>query len=68
MMFDPWFETVHKNGATAPPAWDAILSQHNHEVEVKAENDDPVGSTLSDDWLTKEELAERKHDDDVKSM
>ena len=67
MVFDPWFETVLENGVTAPPAWDVMLSQHNHEVEVETDDNDPVGATLSDDWLTKEELAKKQCDDDVKS-
>ena len=44
VVFDPWFETVHENGASAPPTWDVMLSQHNHEVEVETDDDDPVGA------------------------
>ena len=63
VVFDPWFETVHEHGTTAPAAWDVMSSQPNHEVD----DNDPVSATLSDDWLTKEELAKRQHDNDVES-
>ena len=67
VVFDPWSETVHEHGTTAPAAWDVMLSQHNHEVDVETDDNDPVSATLSDDWLTKEELAKRQHANDVKS-
>ena len=61
VVFDPWFETVHDNGTVPPGAWDVMMSSHHHEVEVETDEKNDVAVHLQDDWLTKEELAERRH-------
>ena len=59
VVFDPWFETVHDNGTEPPAAWDVMMQGHHHEVEVEV-GEDGLEPTLQDDWLTKEELAMRR--------
>ena len=58
IVFDPWFETVSENGETAPEAWDLMMSHHCHEVEL--DEAEKLSHQLVDDWLSEEELAERK--------
>ena len=58
IVFDPWFETVSENDETEPEAWDLMMSHHCCEVEL--DEADKLSHQLADNWLSKEELAERK--------
>ena len=55
-VFGPWFETVHENGNEPPRAWDVMMQGRHHEVEVEV-GEARLEPTLQNDWLTKEELA-----------
>ena len=58
LVFDPWFETVHKNGTEPPEGWDLLMAHHQHEVELDEE--DRLNRSLDADWPTKKELASTK--------
>ena len=53
IVFDPWFETVTCDEEEPPESWPVILSHHQHQNFIE---DD---MTSADEWLSKEELADR---------
>ena len=57
LVFDDFFETVHSHYMTPPPVWEEIL----HFNYFANDFDDPsYTSQLDDEWLTQEELAQRR--------
>ena len=57
IVFDPWFETVSCDEEEPPESWPVILSHHQHQNSIE---DDVM---LADEWLSKEELADRWADE-----
>ena len=59
VVFDPWFETVSEQGDDITPAtWDVLVTNYRHENEFDSE--DLPDRHLHDDWLSKEELLEKR--------
>ena len=59
VVYDNWFETVAVNEETeAPPEWDVIITHSRFEADLDPE--DKQRLQLEDEWLTKEELIERR--------
>ena len=59
VVFDPWFETVTESGEEIPPeTWDVLVTNHRHENDLDPE--DARNHQIHDDWLTKEELLDRR--------
>ena len=59
VVFDPWFETVSEQGDDITPAtWDVLVTNYRHENEFDSE--DLSDRHLHDDWLSKEELLEKR--------
>ena len=59
VVFDPWFETVSEQGDDITPAtWDVLVTHYRHENEFDSE--DLSDRHLHDDWLSKEELLEKR--------
>ena len=57
LVFDDFFETVHSHSMTPPPVWEEIL----HFNSFANDFDDPsYVPRLDDEWLTQEELAQRR--------
>ena len=57
VVFDPWFETVVENGEVPPETWDVLMTHNRFEVDIESETNK---YELQDDWLPKEDLAEKK--------
>ncbi len=57
VVFDPWFETVVENGEVPPETWDVLMTHNQFEVDIEPGSE---SYEVQDDWLTKEELAEKK--------
>ena len=49
-----------------PEAWDVMMTNHRQEVNCEDETEEEKQHTLSDDWLSKDELLERRADEDKK--
>jgi hypothetical protein len=59
VVFDDWFETVYCDAATeTPPEWDIIVT--NSQFESNLDAVDLEAYELADEWLSKEELNERR--------
>ena len=57
--FDNWFETVElDNEEETPPQWDVIVTSSTFMANLDPEDLD--GYELDDEWLSKEELLERR--------
>ena len=57
--FDNWFETVAMDEGTEDPfEWDVILTHGRFEVDV--ERDELDGFELDEEWLTRDEMIERR--------
>jgi hypothetical protein len=60
VVYDPWFETVAENSEKPPEAWDVMMANHRHDVSYEDEEEADKQHQLSDDWLSKEELLDRR--------
>lgn len=60
VVFDNWFETTTADDDTPPPEWEILITNALHEANVDPE--DLRGYDLDDEWLSKEELIERRSD------
>jgi sRNA-binding protein len=58
VVFDNWFETVHHDGADPPQEWEILVTHSRFQADL--DEDDWNQVELSDDWLDKDELAEKK--------
>jgi hypothetical protein len=59
VIFDNWFETVYcDEEEEEPPDWDIIVTSSQFESQVDRE--DLAGLELDDEWLSKEELNDRR--------
>ena len=59
MIFDNWFETVELDKEEeTPPQWDVIVTSSTFMANLDPEDLD--GYELDDEWLSKEELLERR--------
>ena len=66
MVHDPWFETAAENSEVPPEAWDVMMTNHRQKVNCEDETEEEKQHTLSDDRLSKDELLERRVDEDKK--
>ena len=61
VVFDNWFETVAVDeDEETPPEWDVLITHSRFESELDPQ--DLEGCELADEWLTKEELIERRQE------
>ena len=60
VVYDPWFEAVAENSETPPEAWDVMMANYRHDVNYEDEEEADKQHQLSDDWLSKEELFDRR--------
>ena len=60
MVYDPWFKTVAENSEEPPEAWDVMMANHKHDVSYEDEEEADKHHQLSNDWLSKEELLDRR--------
>eukprot|EP00980_Cylindrotheca_fusiformis_P019967 scaffold7036_cov69-Cylindrotheca_fusiformis.AAC.1 len=60
VVFDNWFETTSADEDIPPPEWDILITTSLFEANVDAE--DLLGYDLDDEWLSKEELIERRRE------
>ena len=60
MVYDPWFETVAENSEEPPEAWDVMMANHMHDVSYEDEEKADRQHQLRDNWLSKEELLDRR--------
>ena len=49
-----------RNSETPPEAWDVMMANHKHDVNYEDEEEADKQHQLSDDWLSKEELLNRR--------
>ena len=57
VVYDDWFETVTSSEAEEPPEWEQMLIYQRYQTEFEPGVDPPP---LSPDWLTPEELHQRR--------
>ena len=61
VVHDNWFETVAVDETQEePPEWDVLITHHRFEADLDPQ--DLEGYELADEWLTKEELIERRRE------
>ena len=60
VVYDPWFETVAENSEEPPEAWDVMMANHRHAISYGDEEEADKQHQLSDEWLSKEELLDRR--------
>ena len=58
VVFDNWFETISTDSDEIPPVWDVLVTTSQFEANVDAE--ELEGYQLDDEWLSKEEVLERR--------
>ena len=65
VIFDNWFETIAvQEDSEVPPEWDVIVTRGRFQANIDPEDLDNY--ELADEWLSKEELTQRRLEEQTK--